>query len=151
MRASELNSFGSIRAIRGRSWLAAILILLLVPNAFAQTDFSAFWKKFSSAVIAGDKATVAEMTKFPLSMPYGVKALKDKEDFLRRYNEIFKGEANAKQCFRSAEPQKESARRYEIYCPFKESPHDKENAPIRFIFEVTKSGWKFAGLDNINE
>jgi len=151
VRASELNSFGSIRAIRGRSWLAAILILLLVPNAFAQTDFSAFWKKFSSAVIAGEKATVAEMTKFPLSMPYGVKAVKDKEDFLRRYNEIFKGEANATQCFRSAEPQKESARQYEIYCPFKESPDDKENAPIRFIFELTKSGWKFAGLDNINE
>ena len=151
MRASELNSLGSIRAIRGLSWLAAILILLLVPNVFAQTDFSAFWKKFSSAVIAGEKATVAEMTKFPLSMPYGVKAVKDKDDFLRRYNEIFKGEANAMQCFRSAKPQKESARRYEIYCPFKESPDDKENAPIRFIFELTKSGWKFAGLDNINE
>lgn len=151
MRTSEFNSFGSICAIRGRSWLAATLILLLGGNAFAQSDFSAFWKKFSSAVITGEKATVAEMTKFPLSMPYGIKAVKDKKDFLRRYNEVFKGEANAAQCFRSAEPQKESARRYEIYCPFKESLNDKENAPIRFIFELTKSGWKFAGLDNINE
>ena len=157
VRVSELSSFVSIRACRpwrvisARTWLATILIVLLVPNAFAQTDFSAFWKKFRSAVIAGEKATVAEMTKFPLSMPYGVKAVKDKEDFLRRYNEIFKGEANAAQCFRSAEPQKESARRYEVYCPFKASPDDKENAPIRFIFELTKSGWKFAGLDNINE
>ena len=151
MRASELNSFGSIRAIHGRSWLATILVVLLVPNVFAQTDFSAFWKKFSSVVIAGEKATVAEMTKFPLSMPYGVKAVKDKEDFSRRYDEIFKGEANATQCFRSAKPQKESSRRYEVYCPFKESPDDKENAPIRFIFELTKSGWKFTGLDNINE
>jgi hypothetical protein len=33
----------------------------------------AFWQKFKSAVIAGDKAAVAEMTKFPLSMPYEVK------------------------------------------------------------------------------
>ena len=116
-----------------------------------QTDFSTFWKNFRSAVIAGDKATVSEMTNFPVSMPHLVKAVKNKEDFLRRYNEIFKGEANAAQCFRSIEPQKESDRRYEIYCPFKETPDDKENAPIRFLFELTKAGWRFVGLDNINE
>jgi hypothetical protein len=159
--SSELNSFGSIRArragalrrrvIRGRAWLVGILILLVFPNAFAQTDLSAFWKKFRSAVIAGNKATVAEMTKFPVSMPYLVKAVKNKPEFLRRYDDIFKGEANAAQCFGSAEPQKESARRYEIYCPFKDTPDDKENAPVRFLFELTKSGWKFSGLDNVNE
>ncbi len=161
MRASELNSVASIRArragalrrrvIRGRTWLAGILILLLLSNAFADTDFSTFWKKFRSAVIAGDKATVAEMTKFPLSMPYLVRVVKNRADFLRRYNEIFKGEANAAQCFASAEPRKESGRRYEIYCPFKETPNDRENAPIRFEFELTKGGWRFVGLDNINE
>jgi len=117
----------------------------------AHTDFSTFWQKFKSAVIAGDKAAVAEMTKFPLSMPYGVKAVKNKEDFLRRYNEIFKGEANAAQCFGSAKPRKESAGHYEIYCPFKDTPNDWENAPIRFLFELTKAGWRFVGLDNINE
>jgi hypothetical protein len=126
-------------------------ILLLVSNAFAQDDFPAFWEKFRSAVIAGDKAGVAAMTKFPLSMSYGVKAVKNKEDFFRRFNEIFKGEANAVQCFANAKPEKESDRRYLIYCPFKETPNDLENAPIRFSFERTKSGWKFAGLDNINE
>lgn len=101
--------------------------------------------------MAGDKAAVAEMTKFPLPMPYEVKTINNKEAFLRRYNEIFKGEANAAQCFGSAEPHKESNRRYEIFCPFKETPRDKENAPIRFIFELTRNGWTFAGLDNINE
>jgi hypothetical protein len=148
---SELNSFASIPVIRGRTWLAGVLILLSFPNAFAESDFSAFWKKFKAAVAGGDKVAVAEMTKFPLSMPYSVKAVKNKEDFLRRYNEIFKGEANAAQCFATGKPRKESDRRYEIYCPFKETPDDWENAPIRFIFELTKSGWKFAGLDNINE
>ena len=148
---SKLNSLASIRVIRRQTGLAGILILLLFQSAFAQTDFSAFWKKFKSAVIAGDKAAVAEMTKFPLSMSYGVKAVKNKEDFLRRYNEIFKGEANAAQCFGSAKPRKESAGHYEIYCPFKDTPTDWENAPIRFIFESTKSGWRFVGLDNINE
>ncbi len=151
MRVLEPNSFVPIRVIRGRPWLVGVLILLLFPNAFAETDLPAFWNKFRSAIIAGDKAAVAEMTKFSLSMPYGVNAVKTKQEFLRRYNEIFKGEANAAQCFGSAKPQKESDRRYAIYCPFKETPQDKENAPIRFIFELTKSGWKFAGLDNINE
>jgi hypothetical protein len=161
MTRSELSSFTSMRAcravaeqrrvIRGQTWLGGIFFLLLLPNAFAQTDFSTFWKKFRSTVIAGDKATVAEMTKFPLSMPYGVKAVKNKENFLRCYDEIFKGEANAEQCFPSIEPHKESDRWYEIYCPFKETPDDKENAPIRFVFELTKGGWKFVGLDNINE
>jgi len=149
--SSEPNSFASIRVIRGQTWLAGILILLVFPNAFAETDLPAFWNKFKSAIIAGDKAAVAEMAKFPVSMPYLVKAVKNKEGFLRRYDEIFKGEANAAQCFKRAGPQKESDRRYGIYCPFKDTPNDWENAPIRFIFELTKSGWKFVGLDNINE
>jgi hypothetical protein len=148
---SELNSSASIRAIRRQSWLAGILILLLFPNAFAQSEFPAFWKNFKSAVIGGDKTKVAEMTKFPLSMPYGVKVVKNKQDFLRRYSEVFKGEANASQCFAKAQPRKESAQRYEIYCPFKGTPNDWENAPIRFVFELTKTGWKFADLDNVNE
>jgi hypothetical protein len=137
--------------IRAQTWFAGVLILLSFPNAFAESDFSAFWKKFKSAVAGGDKVAVAEMTKFPLSMPYGVKAVKNKQEFLRRYDEIFKGEANAAQCFKSAEPHKESDRRYGIYCPFKETPDDREDVPIRFIFELTKSGWRFVGLDNVNE
>jgi len=151
MRASGLKFVASIRVIHGQALLAGILILLPFSNAFAQTDFSVFWREFKSAVIAGDKATIAEMTKFPLSMPYLVKAVKNKQEFLRRYAEIFKGEANAAQCFATSEPRKESDRRCEIYCPFKETLDDRENAPIRFIFELTKSGWRFAGLDNINE
>jgi hypothetical protein len=157
VKAPAINSFVSIRAcrpwpvIRAQTWLAGIVILLSLPNAFAESDFATFCQKFKSAVIAGEKATIAEMTKFPLSMPYEVKAVKNKEDFLRRYNEIFKGEANAAQCFKSAKPNKETDRRYGIYCPFKDTPNDWENAPIRFIFELTKSGWRFVGLDNINE
>lgn len=151
VRTPKLKSFVSTRAIHAQTWLAGLLILLSFPDAFAETDFSAFWKKFKSAVVAGDKAAVAEMTKFPLSMPYEVKAVKNKENFLRRYDEIFKGEANAAQCFAKVEPQKASAKEYEIYCPFKGTPNDMENAPIRFMFESTKSGWRFVGLDNINE
>jgi hypothetical protein len=137
--------------MKTKSLLAGILILLLSSNAFAQTDFSAFWTKFKSALAAGDKAAVAGMTKFPLSMPYLQKKVKDKADLLRRYDEVFNGEANAAQCFAKAKTAKASSKGYEIYCPFKKTPNDKENTPIRFYFELTSSGWKFAGLDNVNE
>jgi hypothetical protein len=134
-----------------KSLLAGILSLLLFSNAFAETDFSAFWKKFKSAVTSGDKSAVSEMTKFPLSMPYLQKKVKNKADLLRRYDEVFNGEANAAQCFAKAKPGKDSARSYKVYCPFKGTPNDLENAPICFYFELTSTGWKLAGLDNINE
>src|SRR5206468_12649217 len=101
MKSSELKSLASIRAcrpwrvIRGQSFLAGIFILLSFPNAFAQTDFSAFWQKFKSKVIAGDKAAVTEMTKFQLSMPYLVKAIKNKKDILSCYKELIKVEVNS--------------------------------------------------------
>jgi hypothetical protein len=116
-------------------------------NATAETDFATFWKKFKSAVVSGDKAAVADMTKFPMSIYES--HIKSRAEFLRRYGEIFNGEANAAQCFAGAHPQKESG--YSVYCPFKDTPNDLENSPVRFIFEQTKSGWKFTGLDNINE
>ena len=155
---SSLERFVTIRVISVFLAIAACAIgcrfsiLAADPEPIgSQIDFPAFWKKFKSAVARCDKSAVAEMTKFPLSMPYEIKAVKNKEGLLRRYNEIFKGEANAAQCFKSAESHKESDRRYEIYCPFKDTPNDWENAPIRFIFELTKGGWRFVGLDNINE
>lgn len=139
-------------SLRYATGLVALVIFSLpIHGQTAGTDFSAFWTKFKSGVIAGNKSAVVEMTRFPLSMPYGVKAVKNKEDLLRRYGEIFKGEADAAQCFGSAKPQKESAQQYAVYCPFKQTPNDKENAPIRFIFELTKNGWRFSGLDNVNE
>ncbi len=130
LKTSESNSFASIRACRpwrvisAQTWLATILILSSFPSAFAGSDFSAFWQKFKSAVIAGDKAAVAEMTKFPLSIGYLEKPVKNKQQFLRRYDEIFKGEASAAQCFPSAKPHQQSARQYDVYCPFKETPND---------------------------
>jgi hypothetical protein len=137
--------------MKTKSFLAAFLILLISSNAFAQTDFPGFWKKFKSAVAAGDKAAVAGMTKFPLLMPYLQKKVKDKADLLRRYDEVFKGEANAAQCFAKSDPKKDAGKGYEIYCPFTKTPNDTENTPIRYYFELTSTGWKFAGLDNVNE
>ena len=118
-------------------------------HAATDTSFPDFWKRFKSAVIASDKKEVADLTSFPFSIYQS--HIRDRKEFLRRYPEVFSGEANGAQCFGKAEPEKDTVRTYSVYCPFKATPNDRENRPIRFIFELTKTGWKFAGLDNVNE
>ena len=119
-------------------------------NVSAQTDFNTFWTKFKTAVVNNDKATVASLTKFPLSMPFGLKSVKTKAVFLKGYDGILNKEANAKRCFQVTKPAKEG-NRYAVYCTFKELPESSENRPIKYYFERTKTGWQFEGLDNINE
>ncbi len=115
-----------------------------------QTDFNTFWGKFKNAVAKNDKATVADLTKFPLSMPYGAKSVKTKAEFLESYDSILNMEANAKRCFQATKP-KQEGKGYTVYCTFKKLPESSENRPIRYYFGMTKTGWKFEGIDNINE
>jgi hypothetical protein len=137
--------------MKTKYFLAISLILMLFGNSvFAKDDFNSFWKKFKSAVVNGDKNAVAGMTKFPLSMPYGVKSIKSKAYFLKHYDEIMNHEANAKRCFKVAKLEKYE-KYYEIGCTFKQNDESSEDRPISYIFEKTKSGWKFVGIDNINE
>lgn len=125
-------------------------ILTLTNVANAQQDINKFWKNFKTAVVRGDKNTVANLTKFSLSMPYGVKSVRTKTEFIRRYDKIMNLEANAKRCFQNAKLEKQG-NRYEIACTFKSEPESSDNRPIVYYFMRTKTGWKFAGLDNINE
>ena len=125
-------------------------VLFFSGSVQAQTDFNSFWTKFKTAVVKGDKNTVANLTKFPLSMPYGVKSVKTKADFLKRYDKIMNMEANAKRCFQAMTPEK-NGKHYTVNCTFKSEPESSDNRPILYYFEKTKTGWKFAGLDNINE
>ena len=132
------------------------VILLLSANSlnaesFRRTEIQIFWKNFKAAVEKGDKNALAAMTKFPLEMQYGVKSVKTKAEFIKRYKEIFSGEADAAKCFPKAALQKDDAKNYSVYCGFKETPNDTENTPIKYYFQLTETGWKFAGLDNINE
>ena len=115
-----------------------------------QTDSSidAFWTKFKTAIIANDKNTVAAMTIFPVTMPYGVPPIKTKSALLTRYKQVFNGEANAAKCFASAQPHRESprAREFEVGCD-----NGSGQEVIIYKFVLTKTGWKFKALDNINE
>jgi hypothetical protein len=116
----------------------------------AQTDFNAFWKKFKTAVLNNDQAAVAGLTRFPLEMPFGVRSVTTKAELLKGYDSILNMEANAKRCFQATKPHQEGDG-YAIYCTFKQMPESSENRPIRYYFGQTETGWRFEGLDNINE
>lgn len=117
----------------------------------SQTSFNDFWTKFKAAVKAKDKNAVAALTKFPLSMPYGMTSVKTKAQLNARYDKIFNGEADAARCFAAEKPQPENASSYSVACGFKNDPSGEAGKPIVYSFVLTKTGWKFAGLDNINE
>lgn len=117
----------------------------------AQNGIDVFWKQFKTAIIGKNKNAAMRLSQMPLEMPFGVKTVRTKIEFSRRYNEIFDGEADAAQCFRQSPPQKVSAKRYEVSCGFKSDATGSAGKPIVYSFELTKTGWKFVGLDNINE
>ena len=134
-------------------FLTLILTFCFVGNAFGQQDaaFKAFWAKFKTAVAKKDKNAVANLSRLPILMPSFQKDVRTKADFLRRYNQIFNGEADAAKCFQYSPMQKVSAKRYEINCGFKNDKIGDGGEPIVYAFELTKTGWKFVSLDNINE
>ncbi len=136
----------------GMKYFFAIIICIVgAAGVHAQTDVQKFWKKFTAAVVRNDKIAVANMTKFPLGMPFGFGDVKSKADFIRRYDQIINMEANAKRCFKSRKLSKDFAGRWSISCTFKTEPESSDNRPIIYYFTKTKSGWKFSDLDNINE
>lgn len=141
MRKSKILSVG----------LVSLSLLANTLSVSAQTNIDSFWKKFKAAVIKKDKTAVAAMTQFPVSMPYGVRSVKTKANFFKRYNEIFYGEADAAKCFKTSPLNKVSAKRYEVSCGFRKDTIGDGGEPLVYTFELTKSGWKFTSFDNINE
>lgn len=141
-----------------KTFLTAFLILTVAasttfagPAASREDDLMKFWMSFKTAVIKGERVKVVGMTKFPVSMPYGVKSVRTPTAFYKRYEEIFNGEADAAKCFAITEPYKENSKRFSIECGFKNDPEGEAGKPIVYSFIKTKMGWKFNGLDNINE
>lgn len=127
-----------------------MLFALHTSARSVQTDTSvdAFWARFKVAVINSDKGGVAQMTQFPVTMSYGVPAIRTRAQLLARYKQVFNGEANAAKCFASAKPLKDPQRpkEFTVGC---DNGSGQEVIVYRFV--LTKSGWKFKSLDNINE
>ncbi|HJZ81189.1 MAG TPA: hypothetical protein VKD91_12620 [Pyrinomonadaceae bacterium] len=135
------------------SLLPLVLLVLCsfaAPAAPLQADASieSFWAKFKAAVIKGDKESVAAMTQFPIKMPYGQASVKTKAQLLSRYRQVFNSEANAAKCFADAKPETDPARPREFTIGCDNGSGQKV---VIYAFTLTKTGWKFKSLDNINE
>ena len=120
------------------------------PAASIEADASlnTFWARFKAAVIKADKESVSAMTQFPVEMPYGQAAVRTRAQLLKRYRQVFNSEANAAKCFADAKPETDPARPREFTIGCDNGSGEKV---VIYGFVLTRSGWKFRSLDNINE
>ncbi|HEU4477110.1 MAG TPA: hypothetical protein VFR80_01250 [Pyrinomonadaceae bacterium] len=118
--------------------------------AYSQTKDSreVFWEKFRTAVIKKDKITVANLSEFPISMPYGMRQVRSKAQLIKRYRDVFNHEGDAAVCFADAKPGIDAAKPKEFTVGCKNAAGDEV---VIYFFLLTKNGWRFNGLDNINE
>ena len=120
------------------------LLLLLTGADSAET----FWQTFKTAVTKRDVETIARLSKFPIGMSYGIPSIKTKAQLSRRYKQLFNEQTDAAACFGKAkiEMDPENAKHFSVACP-----DAAGNEVVIYHFEQTKTGWKFTGLDNLNE
>lgn len=120
------------------------LLLLLTGADSAET----FWQTFKTAVSKRDVETIARLSKFPIGMSYGIPSVKTKVQLSKRYRQVFNEQTDAAACFSNAriEMDPENAKHFSVACP-----DAAGNEVVIYHFEQTKTGWKFTGLDNLNE
>ena len=120
------------------------LLLLLTGADTADT----FFQSFKTAVTKRDVETIARLSKFPLAMSYGIPAVKTKAQLTRRYRQIFNEQTDAAACFNKAkiEMDPENPKHFSVACP-----DAAGNEVVIYHFEQTRMGWRFTGLDNLNE
>src|SRR6267154_6559718 len=75
-----------------------------VNSAQSNDDFTAFWQRFKTAVVKGDKEAVVGLSRFPIRMPRRVRNVKDAADLRLRYREVFNKHVNAARCFAKEQP-----------------------------------------------
>jgi hypothetical protein len=120
------------------------LLLMLTGAESADT----FWQTFKAAVTKRDVETIARLSKFPIAMSYGIPSVRTKVQLSRRYRQIFNEQTDAAACFSKAkiEMDPENPKRFSVACP-----DAAGNEVVIYHFEEMKTGWKFTGLDNLNE
>jgi hypothetical protein len=122
------------------------LSLLLFTARADSTD--TFWQNFKTAVSKADVDAIARLSRFPLSMSYGIPVIRTKAQLTRRYRQVFKEQTDAAACFAKAKPEidADNSKHFTVACP-----DAAGNEVVIYHFEQTRIGWKFTGLDNINE
>ena len=131
-----------------------LLVLLLAGTSLATrsqetaASFETFWQTFKTAVSKRDVETVAGLSRFPIGMSYGIASIKTKAQLAKRYRQVFNEQTNAANCFAKATPEADAGnpKQFSVACP-----DAAGNEVVIYHFERTKTGWKFTGLDNLNE
>jgi hypothetical protein len=100
--------------------LACVVVTLaLISNSVAaQSTWSAFWQKFKTAVVKGDKQTVLSLSKESLS---------DAD-----YKQLF-GTRAKQNCFAKARPIKEEPDAYSVFCGEQGYYFEKIDGHFKFI------------------
>jgi hypothetical protein len=119
-------------------------VLLLAGNNSRDT----FWEQFKTAVVKRDVEAVATLSRFPIGMSYGIPSIKSKIDLRKRYARVFNEQTDAAACFSKAKPETDpdNAKHFTVACP-----DAAGNEVVIYHFTQTRTGWKFTGLDNLNE
>lgn len=147
-------AFKRIEHMRMNKIIVCVAVLLLggvsgLGSHFqARPSRDAFWEEFRAAVINKNKTAVASLSQFPISMPYGMRTVRSKSQLIKRYRDVFNHEGDAAICFVDAKPHFDPARPKEFSIGCKNSAGDEV---VIYFFVLTKNGWRFNGLDNINE
>jgi len=128
---------------------AAINASQVGRSAQSESGIEEFWEKFREAVTKGNKTAVAGLSRFPISMPYGMSSVKNRAQLFRRYRDVFNHDgSSASNCFTTAKPVSDPARPKEFTIGCKNTAGHEV---IIYTFTRTAAGWRFAHLDNINE
>ena len=128
--------------------IVALSLVLLVTGQAADSPFDTFWQAFKTAVSKRDVETIARLSKFPIGMSYGIPSVRTKAQLTKRYKQVFNEQTDAAACFAKAKPEADAdnPRHFSVACP-----DAGGNEVVIYHFEKTRTGWKFTGLDNINE
>lgn len=138
-----------MKTITTRSFLVLFAVASLSVGATqTASSFDSFWQSFKTAVSKRDIVTIARLSKFPLEMSYGIPSVKNRSQLTRRYRQVFNEQTNAAACFEKAKPEvnADNPKLYSVACP-----DEAGNEVVIYHFSKTTSGWKFTGLDNLNE
>ena len=126
--------------------LSTICLIGVLP--FAPDARDTFWQQFETAVTNRDVAAVAQLSQFPIGMSYGIPTIKTKGQLAKRFRQVFNEQTDAAACFSKAKPEVDpaNAKAFTVACP-----DAAGNEVVIYHFRQTKTGWKFAALDNLNE
>jgi hypothetical protein len=122
-----------------------LLSVLLLTGSDARDTF---WQQFKTAVAGKNIDAIATLSRFPIGMSYGIPTIRSKVDLRKRYRRVFNEQTDAAACFSKAkmETDPDNAKNFTVACP-----DAAGNEVVVYHFNQTRAGWKFTGMDNLNE